>query len=284
MFRPASGRAGSWADLPLGSGESRPRQATSAQPATGPTKRRCTRAGFDSWPSSDPRVTSVGGSELYLDNNGDRVAPDSVWNDAFGAGGGGLSRVFSRPRFQLGVASTVRAHRGIPDISMSAAVSAAAWVYWSFAGMGPPGWELVGGTSESTPMFSGIVALADQEAHQRLGNINPSLYALGLHRTHFRLPTGILDITHGDNSFNGVSGFSASPGYDLASGWGTIDAAEFVPALASFGDRGPIQSEPSPSGRTPGKSQRGSRRGPGKERLAERSRQHLRGPRTTSTR
>ncbi len=188
----------------------------------------------DSWPSSDPRVTSVGGSELYLDNNGDRVAPDSVWNDAFGAGGGGLSRVFSRPRFQLGVASTVRAHRGIPDISMSAAVSAAAWVYWSFAGMGAPGWELVGGTSESTPMFSGIVALADQEAHQRLGNINPSLYALGLHRTHFRLPTGILDITHGDNSFNGVSGFSATPGYDLASGWGTIDAAEFVPALGKF--------------------------------------------------
>ena len=255
-----------------------PRQATSARTDGRTDGTTLYPRRVDSWPSSDPRVTSVGGSELYLDNNGDRVAPDSVWNDAFGAGGGGLSRVFSRPRFQLGVASTVRAHRGIPDISMSAAVSAAAWVYWSFAGMGAPGWELVGGTSESTPMFSGIVALADQEAHQRLGNINPSLYALGLHRTHFRLPTGILDITHGDNSFNGVSGFSATPGYDLASGWGTIDAAEFVPALASFGDRRTTQNEPSSSGATPGKPQRGSRRRP----VADRTRQQSRRPRTSS--
>ncbi len=238
----------------------------------------------DSWPSSDPLVTSVGGSQLYLDNNGDRVAPDSVWNDAYGAGGGGRSGVFSRPRFQLGVASTVRAHRGTPDISMSAAVSGAAWVYWSFAGAGAPGWELVGGTSEATPMFSGIVALADQEAHHRLGNINPHLYSLGLLRTHIRLPTGIQDITHGNNSFNGVSGFIASPGYDLASGWGTIDAAEFVPALASFGARRPIQNEPPSSRATPGKPQGGSRSGPGKERLAGRSRQQFRGPRTTPAR
>ena len=87
---------------------------------------------------------------------------------------------------------------------MSGAVSGAAWVYWSFAGAGAPGWELVGGTSEATPMFAGIVALADQVAHHRLGNINPHLYSLGLLRTHLRQPTGIQDITHGDNSFNGV--------------------------------------------------------------------------------
>ena len=236
----------------------------------------------DSWPSTDPLVTSVGGSQLYLDNNGDRVAPDSVWNDAYGAGGGGRSGVFSRPPFQLGVAGTVRAHRGTPDISMSAAVSGAAWVYWSFAGAGAPGWELLGGTSEATPMFSGIVALADQEAHHRLGDINPSLYSLGLLRRHIHLPTGIQDITHGNNSFNGVSGFSASSGYDLASGWGTIDAAEFVPALASFGDRAPIQNQPSSSGATAGKPQRRSRRSPGREGLANRSRHRLRGPRTTS--
>ncbi len=231
----------------------------------------------DSWPSSDPLVTSVGGSQLYLDDNGDRVAPDSVWNDAYGAGGGGRSGVFSRPPFQLGVESTVRAHRGTPDISMSGAVSGAAWVYWSFAGAGAPGWELVGGTSEATPMFAGIVALADQVAHHRLGNINPHLYALGLLRKHLRQPTGIQDITHGDNSFNGVTGFIASPGYDLASGWGTIDAAEFVPALASAGARRANQNEPSSSATTPGKPRTGFRRGHERERSAGHSRQATQG-------
>ena len=127
----------------------------------------------NSWPSSDPLVTSVGGSQLYLDNNGQRLQPDSVWNDGYGAGGGGVSAVFSRPLFQAGVTKVVGSHRGTPDISMSAAVNGAAWVYWSFAGTGGAGWELVGGTSEATPIFSGIVALADQQAGRPLRTRRP---------------------------------------------------------------------------------------------------------------
>jgi subtilase family serine protease len=138
----------------------------------------------NSWPSADPLVTSVGGSELALDNNGNRLSPDTVWNDGFGAGGGGESAVFPRPLFQIGVKGVVGSHRGTPDISMSAAVNGAAWVYWSFAGAGDPGWELVGGTSEASPIFSGIVALAVQQAGHRLGLINPALYALGALSQH----------------------------------------------------------------------------------------------------
>jgi subtilase family serine protease len=93
----------------------------------------------NSWPSSDPLVTSVGGSQLYLDNNGNRLQPDSVWNDGFGAGGGGGSAVFSRPLFQLGVAKVVGNHRGTPDISMSAAST------------GPPGFT---GRSRAPPAGS----------------------------------------------------------------------------------------------------------------------------------
>ena len=188
----------------------------------------------NSWPSSDPLVTSVGGTQLYLDNNGNRLQPDSVWNDGYGAGGGGKSAIFRRPLFQIGVANVVGDHRGTPDISMTAAVNGAAWVYWSFAGAGAPGWELVGGTSEATPIYSGIVALADQLAGHRLGWINPDLYILGALSRHTGLPTGLVDVTAGNNSFGGVTGYSAAPGYDLASGWGTIDAARFVPALARF--------------------------------------------------
>jgi len=189
----------------------------------------------NSWPSSDPLVTSVGGTQLYLDNNGSRLQPDSVWNDGYGAGGGGLSAIFPRPLFQIGVIPVVGSHRGTPDISMTAAVNGAAWVYWSFAGAGGAGWELAGGTSEATPIFSGVVALADQLAGHRLGWINPDLYILGALARHTSLPTGIVDVTTGNNSFGGVTGYSAVPGYDLASGWGTIDASKFVPALARFG-------------------------------------------------
>ena len=188
----------------------------------------------NAWPSSDPLVTSVGGSMLNLDNNGNRLSPDAVWNDGFGAGGGGLSAVFSRPIYQIGVSAEVGQSRGTPDISMSAAVNGAAWIYTSYSGKSA-GWHLVGGTSEASPIFSGIVALADQVAGHRLGLLNPGLYILGALAQHGDHNTGIVDITSGNNSFSGVTGFDAGTGYDLASGWGTIDAAKFVPALALVG-------------------------------------------------
>jgi subtilase family serine protease len=108
-----------------------------------------------------------------------------------------------------------------------------AWVYYSFLGTASP-WHIFGGTSEASPIFSGIVALADQVAHHRLGLLNPGLYLLGALSKHTS-STGIVDVTSGNNSFAGVTGFDAKAGYDLASGWGTIDAAKFVPALARVG-------------------------------------------------
>ena len=78
--------------------------------------------------------------------------------------------------------------------------------------------------------------MADQMAGHRLGDINGALY---------RLRHGIVDVTQGNNTFGPfqnsdgktytVIGFNAGPGYDLASGLGTIDAARFVPALARDG-------------------------------------------------
>jgi subtilase family serine protease len=185
----------------------------------------------NSWPSSDPLVTSVGGTQLKLDDAGNRLSPDVVWNDGYGAGGGGLSAVFSRPLYQIGVTGIVDHKRGTPDISMSAAVNGGALVYYSFDPT-HVGWHIFGGTSEASPIFSGVVVLADQYAHHDLGLINPALYALGA-LSRVGVPgTGIVDVTSGDNSFGGVTGYPATKGYDLASGWGTIDAAKFVPALA----------------------------------------------------
>jgi subtilase family serine protease len=217
------------------------------------------------WPSSDPLVTSVGGTQLHLDANGNRTAPDNVWNDTFNplitgstpspaAGGGGLSQVFGRPSYQNAVAGIAGRSRAVPDVALSAAVDGAALVYLSFTnsayGITAPGWYLVGGTSEASPLMSGIVAIADQAAGHRLGLLNPALYAMGDGHG-----SGLLDITSGNNTVqftqglpgglyydNGatdtVQGFNAGPGYDLASGLGTVDGAALVHRLGHHGGFG----------------------------------------------
>ncbi|MEW1909142.1 S53 family peptidase [Kitasatospora sp. NPDC085895] len=182
----------------------------------------------NSWPSADPLVTSVGGTQLTLDDKGVRTAPDKVWHDDYGAAGGGVSGVFERPWYQAGVAEVTGNHRGTPDISMSAAVDGAAWTYESYDPT-RVGWHLTGGTSEATPIFSGVVALADQLAGHRLGQLNWRMYGLAMLPAKW---SGIDDVTAGDNSWDKVTGYQAAPGYDLASGLGTVDGTRFVHALA----------------------------------------------------
>ncbi|HEX8096115.1 S53 family peptidase [Jatrophihabitans sp.] len=185
------------------------------------------------WPSTDPLVTSVGGSQLHLDDQGRTLHPVTTWNDGLGGtGGGGVSSVFARPSYQSGVAGVVGSHRGAPDITMSAAVDGGGWIYTSFGGTGGIGWNLFNGTGQAMSMFAGIVALADQVAGRRLGLINPALYRLGELAQRGNPRTGLVDITEGNTIADGRPGFQAAPGYDLATGWGTVDAARFVPALA----------------------------------------------------
>jgi subtilase family serine protease len=208
------------------------------------------------WPPSDPLVTAVGGTQLHLAADGQRTSPDTVWNDtynvaanevAFGDAGpnplatnGGVSSVFGRPAYQNSVASVVGDARGVPDITMSGACNGAIETYQSFAGS-PAGWYMACGTSESTPLFAGIVALADQVAGHRLGLINPALYAMKAAGA-----PGLVPVTSGNNTVtftqNGetytLTGYQASAGYNLASGLGTVNAAEFVPELAAYAGRG----------------------------------------------
>ncbi|HWC78458.1 MAG TPA: S53 family peptidase [Pseudonocardiaceae bacterium] len=205
-----------------------------------------------SWPDSDPLITGVGGTQLHLSAGGRHTAPDNVWNDTYDkntqeyiygndgpnplAGGGGESQVFNRPAYQDGVIGTVGEHRGVPDISMSGACNGAVNVYQSFSGQ-PAGWYPTCGTSEATPLFSGIVALTAQAAGHPVGLINPALYLMSAAHS-----PGIVDVTSGDNTVSftqggaqhTVTGYDAGLGYDLASGVGTVDAAWFVPQLAEM--------------------------------------------------
>lgn len=189
-----------------------------------------------SWPASDPDVVAAGGTELNLNAAGNRISPDVVWNDGslgYGAGGGGRSVVFPRPAYQNTVASVAGNHRTIPDISTSSAVNGGALIYWS-ADTGLPGWAIVGGTSESSPMVAAITALADQAAGYRLGSLDDELYALQHYVGYNRL-SGLIQVTQGDNTWGGVTGYSAGPGYNPATGLGTFNADQLVNALARSG-------------------------------------------------
>jgi subtilase family serine protease len=204
------------------------------------------------WPATDPLVTAVGATQLHLDANGNPTSPASVWNDTYSvptnqfifgdngpnalSTGGGVSSVFPRPIYQIGVRGVVGQARGIPDISMSGSCNGAVDVYESFPGIAGS-WGDTCGTSEATPEFAGIVALADQVAGHSLGLINPALYLMSALKE-----PGIVDVTSGNNTVSffqdgqsdTVQGYNAGTGYDLASGVGTVDAPLFVPELAQF--------------------------------------------------
>jgi len=204
------------------------------------------------WPASDPLVTAVGGTQLHLDAVGNHTSPDTVWNDTYNvaqnelaygnagpnpdASNGGVSKIFARPWYQNGVARVVGNARGLPDITMSAACNGAIQNYQSFPGS-PTGWYLSCGTSEATPLFAGIVALADQVAGHSLGLINPALYAMKAGNA-----PGLVPVTSGNNTVTftqgghtyTIVGYQARRGFNLASGLGTVNAAWFVPTLAAY--------------------------------------------------
>ncbi|HEX6778979.1 MAG TPA: S53 family peptidase [Ktedonobacterales bacterium] len=174
------------------------------------------------WPASDPLVTAVGGTKLTLKNNAGVYGSEKVWNEDGGASGGGTSQFYAEPDWQKNLPnqSLLKGKRGLPDVSWGAAVNFA--LYSSFDSANT-GWSAIGGTSASAPQWAGLVAIANQMAGKPLGFLNPALYKLA--------GKGFHDITSGDNSLDNVDGFQASQGWDMATGWGTPDAAVLLPQL-----------------------------------------------------
>jgi hypothetical protein len=166
------------------------------------------------WDDS-PWVTAVGGSIPNLSATGKRRGPDPVWNMSPVGEGAGFSAVYPRPGYQDSVAAITRSRwRSVPDLTMDASR----------------------GTSEAGPLLAGVLALATQLNHgQNVGPVNTVLYhVLG----PAGLRDGIADVVSGNNTvtIHGkvfVPGFTAARGFDVASGWGTIRASTFAPALAA---------------------------------------------------
>jgi subtilase family serine protease len=189
------------------------------------------------FPASDPLVTAVGGTDLFMSDSG-AYQSETVWNDSdpalcpfgcdygpFGATGGAPSSIFAAPSYQAKV--TGSAMRTTSDVSYNASVYTAVMVYLSVPGV-PAGFYFFGGTSEGAPQWAGIVALADQAAGHALGFLNPTLYALAGTRAYAK---DFHDVTVGNNGFFGP-GFTAGKGYDLPTGLGTPDVANLIATLA----------------------------------------------------
>ena len=197
------------------------------------------------WPASDPLVTAVGGTYLCTNpttgmgiDNIDPPANCDVtpgvrergWIDS----GGGFSHVFAIPGYQgalpAGSTPNTSGMRGVPDVGFQASARTGPLVYDTAPGAG--GWFIVGGTSCSSPEFSGIVAIADQIAGHGLGQINPTLYKLAADPVKYA--TDFYDVTTGNNQADpSIPGYPATTGWDPVTGLGTPNAAMLAPALAA---------------------------------------------------
>jgi subtilase family serine protease len=183
-------------------------------------------------PASQPYVTGVGGLSVSDIN----PLSETIWNTPVksgdpGAGGGGISTLWSRPSWQSAPGiSTSDTMRMVPDLSTDADPDTGFIQYFTGSGAGAcqvscdAGWNSVGGTSIGSPLVSSLVAVAAQSCGTaRLGFINPSLYAMA--------STGFVDVTTGSNDLYNVGEFSAGVGYDDASGLGSPDGAAFFAGL-----------------------------------------------------
>jgi kumamolisin len=178
------------------------------------------------FPASSPFVLGVGGTKLVAS---DRAQPtileETVWNETFrdeGAGGGGVSVIFSKPSYQNTVQVPPAADpphrigRGVPD------VSAVADPETGVVRMLVNGRQLapIGGTSASAPLWAALIARLNQGLNARCGFVNPVLYS--------KFATGVLrDIVVGNNG-----AYAAGPGWDACTGLGSPDGEKLLQALS----------------------------------------------------
>ncbi|MGH7918873.1 MAG: S53 family peptidase, partial [Candidatus Dormibacteraceae bacterium] len=175
-------------------------------------------------PADSPWVTSVGGSvpNAGLSTAAGRTGPDTLWNTSnFGnhnwdAEGAGVSTIYAQPSYQRDLPALQRVTgRSEPDLTLDAQ----------------------SGTSQASPTLAGILSLATQYHRGTLGTINPALYELGPEGNR----AGIVSLQPGgNNGIDGLPGYKVTTGdFNIADGWGTIYAPNFVPALSRTVNRQP---------------------------------------------
>jgi len=174
------------------------------------------------FPADDVYLTSVGGTDLVTSSAGGPWSSETVWAN----GGGGISpNKFAIPSWQTATASGCskcsKTYRNAPDVAANSN-----YTFYVCADQTTCTANAYGGTSFAAPMWAGYLALANEQSVANggtpLGFINPILYTIGLGSSY---TTDFHDITSGSN------GYTATAGYDLATGWGSPNGAALISGL-----------------------------------------------------
>ena len=175
---------------------------------------KVTRVDF---PASCPHAIAVGGTNLGA--GGQEAAWTFYGPQNGGATGGGESYLFDAPAWQPSAMTSKFgiSKRGVPDVA--AVADPASGCQAIFQGQD----VVIGGTSLAAPVWAGIIACVNQALGKRAGFFLPQLYAN---------PAACKDITEGNNSFNGVTGYNAELGWDPCTGLGSPDVGKLVDLLA----------------------------------------------------
>jgi subtilase family serine protease len=188
-----------------------------------------TRRRAVAYPPSSIFVTAVGGTRLTL-TDGNEIDSEVVWNDDSGSGGGATSRFVHRPAYQ-------QAHPGpfsfrtVPDVAFHSSGSPG----YAIRGVENGGWAAIDGTSAAAPLLGAGALLAAQAADSAgvdpPGLLNPLLYQAARDGS----PGLFNDITQGNNDVLRVGCCPAAPGYDRASGWGSLDLGALADLVVAAG-------------------------------------------------
>lgn len=243
-------------------------------PYTGPATQGAAVSGL----ASTPFNVAVGGTEFNENGNDSSYwsatdgpdqssvlgyVPEDVWNESCAdsnqcgsvtlfASGGGPSSIYAKPSWQAGPGVPGDGKRDVPDVSLAAAALHDGYllcqdgVCLTDAQGRLFNAEVIGGTSASAPTFAGIMALVAQSTKNRLGLANFVLYPLAASQSAANCNASgppassctFNDVTQGNNTVPGQSGATAGPGYDLATGLGSVNAANLAANWQSVALRG----------------------------------------------
>jgi subtilase family serine protease len=191
---------------------------------------------------SSPYATCVGGTQFndtynpvqyWSSTNGAGQSsalgyiPESVWDESswsggLWSGGGGASIVYPKPSWQAAPGVPADGMRDVPDVALHGSIQDAYIIQIQ------GGTFYVSGTSAATPALASVMALVLENAGSAQGNANPVMYALGNQQYGANGAAVFHDVTLGNNSVPGVTGFNAGVGYDEGTGLGSMDASLFV--------------------------------------------------------
>ncbi|MGA2338488.1 MAG: S53 family peptidase [Terracidiphilus sp.] len=205
-----------------------------------------------------PWNVSVGGTEFIMPDanvyfpppnyTATAYVPESTWNDFENpedgrplAGGGGVSINFSKPAWQTGPGVPADGARDVPDVSLVAGDDLAYMVCETDAGGNCAQGDAIGllGTSLSNQVWAGIQALVNQQNNEvgGAGNPNPTYYRLaaGSSSPFHDITVGNTNVPDNCNEYSLICypgsdevGYQATPGYDLATGLGSVDVNKLV--------------------------------------------------------